>query len=53
MTKGDERGLTWRSGRRLRMVVAAEPQLREKARGLWQEAKELNLISGAIRRRGT
>jgi four helix bundle protein len=35
----------------LRMVVAAEPQLREQARVLWQEAKELNLIFGAIRRR--
>src|SRR5687767_1440956 len=35
----------------LRMVVAAEPQLREEARVLWQEAKELNLIFGAIRRR--
>ena len=36
----------------LRMVVAAEPQLREPARLLWQEAKELNLIFGAIRRNG-
>jgi len=36
----------------LRMVVAAEPQLRKEARALWQEAKELNLIFGAIRRRG-
>ena len=35
----------------LRMIVAAEPQLREDARALWQEAKELNLIFGAIRRR--
>jgi four helix bundle protein len=34
----------------LRMVVAAEPQLRDDARVLWQEAKELNLIFGAIRR---
>lgn len=34
----------------LRMVVAAEPALREEARTLWQEAKELNLIFGAIRR---
>jgi len=34
----------------LRMVVAAEPQLREAARLLWQEAKELNLIFAAIRR---
>ena len=37
----------------LRMIVAAEPQLREDARVLWQEAKELNLIFGAIRRRDT
>jgi four helix bundle protein len=35
----------------LRMVVAAEPQLRDDARPLWTEAKELNLIFGAIRRR--
>jgi four helix bundle protein len=35
----------------LRMLVAAEPELREEARVLWQEAKELNLIFGAIRRR--
>jgi four helix bundle protein len=34
----------------LRMVVAAEPSLRNEARSLWQEAKELNLIFGAIRR---
>jgi four helix bundle protein len=34
----------------LRMVVAAEPGLRNDARTLWQEAKELNLIFGAIRR---
>ena len=33
-------------------MVAAEPQLREEARVLWQEAKELNLIFGAIRCRG-
>jgi four helix bundle protein len=36
----------------LRMIVSAEPQLREEARLLWQEAKELNLIFGAIRRQG-
>jgi four helix bundle protein len=36
----------------LRMIVAAEPHLREDARPLWKEAKELNLIFGAIRRRG-
>jgi len=35
----------------LRMVVAAEPSLKEAARPLWQEAKELNLIFGAIRRK--
>jgi four helix bundle protein len=34
----------------LRMIVAAEPQLRDEARTLWQEAKELNLIFGSIRR---
>ena|SRR5437762_12560022 len=34
----------------LRMIVAAEPQCRDGARPLWQEAKELNLIFGAIRR---
>jgi four helix bundle protein len=34
----------------LRMVVAAESQLREPAKVIWQEAKELNLIFGAIRR---
>ena len=37
----------------LRMVVAAEPQQRDEARALWQEAKGLNLIFGAIRRRGS
>ena len=35
----------------LRMIVAAEPQTREQARPLWVEAKELNLIFGAIRRK--
>lgn len=34
----------------LRMIGAAEPDLRDEARRLWQEAKELNLIFGAIRR---
>jgi four helix bundle protein len=34
----------------LRMIAAAEPQLRADARTLWQEAKELNLIFGAIGR---
>jgi four helix bundle protein len=37
----------------LRMIVAAAPDLRDEARPLWQEAKELNLIFGAIKRRGT
>ena len=35
-----------------RMIVAALPELRDDARVLWQEARELNLIFGAIRRRG-
>src|SRR5688500_4779220 len=35
----------------VRMVVASEQQLRDEARTIWQEAKELNLIFGAIRRR--
>jgi four helix bundle protein len=34
----------------LRMVVAATPDLRERARILWQEAKELTLIFAAILR---
>jgi four helix bundle protein len=34
----------------LRMVVAAEPGMTEKARTLWQEAKELHLIFVAVRR---
>jgi len=32
----------------LRMVVTAVPELKEPARKLWQEAKELNLIFNAI-----
>jgi four helix bundle protein len=35
----------------LRMVAVAEPSLSEAAKGLSQEAKELNLIFSAIRRR--
>ena len=35
----------------LRMMVAAEPTLKQSARPLWQEAKELNLIFGAILRK--
>src|SRR3954447_21974635 len=31
----------------LRMIVAAVPEMRDAARVLWQEAKELNLIFGA------
>ena len=33
-----------------RMVVAGVPDLRDAAAVLWQEAKELNLIFGKIRR---
>ena len=36
----------------LRMIATAEPEHREVARRLWREAKELNLIFGAILRRG-
>lgn len=35
----------------LRMVVASEERLKEEARVLWREAKELNLIFGAIWRK--
>jgi four helix bundle protein len=35
----------------LRMIAAAEPDRKEEMRALWQEAKELNLIFGAIRRK--
>jgi len=34
----------------LRMVVTAEPSLRQTARPLWKEAQELVLIFAAIRR---
>ncbi|MCL2646606.1 MAG: four helix bundle protein [Phycisphaerales bacterium] len=34
----------------LRMIASSEPQLRDEAATMWQEAKELNLIFGAIRR---
>lgn len=34
----------------LRMIVIATPELKENARILWQEAKELNLIFNAIAR---
>ena len=36
----------------LRMIVTAEPQTKEAARCLWQEAKELQLIFAAIYRNG-
>ena len=36
----------------LRMMATAEPSLAEEARVLWREAKELNLIFGAIWRKG-
>jgi four helix bundle protein len=35
----------------LRMIVVAEPVLRDEAAVLWQEAKELNLIFSAIIRK--
>ena len=35
----------------LRLIAAVEPDLRDTAAVLWKEAKELNLIFGAIRRR--
>jgi four helix bundle protein len=35
----------------LRMIAAAEPGLAQEARTLWREAKELNLIFGAIWRK--
>ena len=34
----------------IRMVVRAAPELREKAKTLWQEAKELHLIFASIYR---
>jgi len=36
----------------LRMVAASEESLKDEARELWREAKELNLIFGAIWRKG-
>ena len=32
----------------LRMIIVVDPDLKEKAKILWQEAKELNLIFNAI-----
>jgi len=34
----------------LRMIAKAAPEMKEQARELWQEAKELNLIFAAIHR---
>ena len=34
----------------IRMIVAAEPQIRDAAGELWQECKELHLIFGSIKR---
>lgn len=34
----------------IRMIVAAEPGIRDEAEKLWQEAKELHLIFGSIKR---
>jgi four helix bundle protein len=34
----------------LRMIAAGAPQMRDDAKPLWREAKELNLIFGKIRR---
>ena len=36
----------------LRMIAKAQPELRDKAKPLWQEAKELHLIFAAIMRKG-
>ena len=35
----------------LRMIAAAEPDTKEGARGVWQEAKELHLIFASIFRK--
>lgn len=35
----------------LRMIVVACPELKDEAKKLWQEAKELNLIFNAIARK--
>jgi len=35
----------------LRMIAVAHPSLKEEARKLWQEAKELNLIFNSIRKK--
>ncbi len=36
----------------LRMMATAVPEAKDEARGLWREAKELNLIFAAIYRSG-
>ena len=36
----------------VRMIVSSQPQLKEKGKALWQEAKELHLIFAAILRKG-
>jgi four helix bundle protein len=35
----------------IRMIIIAAPEMKEKGRSLWQEAKELNLIFNAIYRK--
>jgi four helix bundle protein len=35
----------------LRMIVVVEPELKDEAKELWQEANELNLIFNAINRK--
>jgi len=35
----------------IKMIAAAIPELKDEARPLWQEAKELNLIFNSIYRR--
>jgi four helix bundle protein len=35
----------------LRMIASADPSLKDEARVIWKEAKELNLIFGAIWRK--
>ncbi len=37
----------------IRMVVISNPQLKDEAKSLWQEGKELNLIFNSIYRKVT
>ncbi len=37
--------------RDIRMIAVAVPELKDEARPLWQEAKELNLIFNSIYRK--